>query len=182
MMQLQELLKERNVQVVDIKLYLTCLQGTDKALTPDMRRAKNIPSFMQSFSRTYSWWNTRVSSSIACFFGGDAGIKLVEGYEGKLKGHFSRRITLKLPVVGRANEIVVKINHDYRSYSKENIEEFRHTISRLLKIEPWQFIFVNVEQGCVKLTFLISSIYIRRINDIASEIKKLDVISLSIDG
>ena len=182
MMQLQELLKERNVQVVDIKLYLTCLQGTDKALTPDMRRAKNIPSFMQSFSRTYSWWNTRVSSSIACFFGGDAGIKLVEGYEGKLKGHFSRRITLKLPVVGRANEIVVKINHDYRSYSKENIEEFRHTISRLLKIEPWQFIFVNVEQGCVKLTFLISSIYMGRINDVASEIKKLDMISLSIDG
>jgi len=124
MLQLQALLKERKVQVEDIKLFLTCLQGAaDNALTPDMRRAKDIPSFMQSFSRTHSWWNTSVTSHIACFFGRDAGIKLVESYETKLKGHFLRRITLKLPVVGKAREIVVKINRDYNSFSEEKIEQ-----------------------------------------------------------
>jgi len=68
------------------------------------------------------------------------------------------------------------------SPKKRSSKEFKHTLSRLLKIEPWEFVFVNVEQGCVKLTFLVSSIYVDRINNIASELKENDVISLSING
>ena len=185
MLELQRLLEEKKSRVNDIKVFFNCLQRDDKALTVDMRKANSIPSFMQSLSRTQSWWDFKISSTIARRFGGDKGIKLVESYEAKLKVHLLKRITLKLPIVGRASEIVVKIDRDYKKYTEESFGEFRDTLSRLLQLDPLDFVFLYAEEGCIKLTFLFSSFYINHVKVRSTGITKFEehgVISLSIDG
>ena len=183
MLKLQELLEENKVHVNDIKLFFSCLQRDEKALTVDMRRANSIPSFMLHLSRTQSWWDFKTSSTIACCFGRDKGLELVELYEAKLRIRLLKRITLKLPIVSKAKEIVVKIDRDHENYTEKNIREFRNTVSRLLKLDPWDFIFLYAEDGCIELTFLFPSIYMDRVERVLiTHLEEHDVVSLSIDG
>ena len=182
MLSLQQLLVERNESLKQIMLYINSLERDHRFLTPDMREAKDIPSFMLSFSKTQAWWNFDTSASIACRFGGDSGLKLIESYDQKLKMHLLNRISLNLPMHFKVHEMVVKINKDIDDFPEKCILDFRAKVAKLLQKDPMEILFLYAEEGCVKLTFLLSSTNEVAISDFGSDLEDLGVIFVCIDG
>ena len=126
------------------------------AVTSKMRKASDLQSFMLAMSASQSWYNFGTTATLANMYGGSEGKKLVESYEQKLKVQLLKRITFK-PPVREVDRIEVKIDEKKECFTEEKITKFRNTLAKYLKLEPEDFIFLTVEEGCVKLTFLFPS-------------------------
>ena len=184
MTKLQKLLIKKKVAVEDIILYFACLEK-EYHHAPNATD-RSIPSFMIELRKTQSWLNFGTTASIACAFGLDEGIKLVEKYEARLKVHLLKRITLSLPEVREAKDIVVKIDEKRENFTQERIAKFTDTVAKLLQLEREDFVFLNVEDGCVKLTYLISSSLVSHVKDalrgLTGYLEESGMMSVNIDG
>ena len=155
------------------------------AVTSEMKRASDLQSFMLAMSASQSWYNFGTTATLANIHGGSEGKKLVESYEQKLKVQLLKRITFK-PPVREVDRIEVKIDEKKERFTEEKITKFRNTLANYLKLEPEDFIFLTVEEGCVKLTFLFPSEYTPHIkHNIASSTNdpiQCNVLSVIIKG
>ena len=182
MTQLQQLLIKKKVEVKDIILSLHRYDTEYEHVI----NATDIRSFMIELRKTQSWLNFDTTASIACAFGLDEGIKLVKKYEDRLKVHLLKRITLSLPEVREAKDIVVKIDEKRENFTQERIVKFTGTVAKLLQLEPEDFVFLNVEDGCVKLTYLISSSLVSHVKGalrgLTGYLEESRMMSVNIDG
>lgn len=155
------------------------------AITNEMREASDLQSFMLAMSSSQSWYNFGTTATLATMYGGSEGKKIVESYEQKLKVQLLKRITFK-PPVREVDRIEVKIDEKKERFTEEKITKFRNTLANYLKLEPEDFIFLTVEEGCVKLTFLFPAEHTPHIkHNIASgtnDLIQCNVLSVIIKG
>ena len=156
------------------------------AVTKEMRLAANLQSFMVALTSSQSWYNFDTTATLAYTFGGDEGRKLVELYEQKLKVHLLKRITCKSPKDIKTEAIEVKFDEKKEQFTEEKVIKFRNTLAKCLKLEPEDFVFLSVESGCVKLTFLFPSQHIPHVkHNISSgtdDLIQCNVLSVIIKG
>ena len=180
---LLKLFVKMSIPTDDVLLSFSCLED-DQIISTDMRGSTNIKSFMRALSKTQSWYNFGTTARLACMHGESEGERLVEEYEEKLKVHLLKRI--KIPVAHKAERIVIKFNEKREKFTEEKIMKFRHTVSRVLTLEPREFIFVSVEDGCVQLTFLFPSIIVPHVKQalgtISDDLTDWKVISIRVKG
>ena len=159
MIELLNLLTKLLVSKDDVLFMFSLLEG-HSAVTKEMRIATNLKSFMSALTSSQSWYNFGTMAMLACTFGRNEGRKLVKSYEQKLKVHLLKRITCKPPEDIKTEAIEVKFDEKKEHFTEEKIIKFRNTLAKCLKLEPEDFVFLSVESGCVKLTFLFPSRHI----------------------
>ena len=156
MTELLKLFTKLQVSKDDILYSFSMLEG-HAAVSSEMRAATNLQSFMLAMSSSQSWYNFGTTATLAVMFGESEGKKLVGSYEQKLKVHLLKRITSNPPKAIDTDRIEVKVDERKEQFTAERITKFRNTLAEYLKLEPEDFIFVSVEEGCVKLIFLFPS-------------------------
>ena len=179
---LQALLERKGVHVDDaIHSFAYYLDESD--LTSDMREASNIGAFLLALKRTQSWYNFDTTAHLAEDLGEDEGKKLVESYEAKLKVHLKRR---RKAFKTQTRQFVVKVDEKREHFTKEKIVEFRNTVAKLMKIKHKDLTLKSTKDGCVELTYLFHFVLAPKIRsaigECINELKKLRIISVSIDG
>ena len=184
MTELLTLFTKLQVSKDNIFYAFSCLEGPS-AVTSEMRVATDLQSFMLAMSASQSWYNFSTTATLATMFGGAEGKKLVESYEQKLKVHLLKRITFN-PPVREVDRIEVKVDEKKECFTEEKVTKFRNVLATYLKLEPEDFIFLTVEEGCVKLTFLFPAEHTPHIKHyIASgnnELIQYNVLSVIIKG
>ena len=185
MTKLLDLFTKQQVSKDNVLFRFSLLEG-NSAVTPEMTSATNLQSFMLALNSTQCWYNFGTMANLACTFGGNSGKELVEEYEQKLKVHLLERITCIPPENFETETIEVKVDKKKEHFTEESIIKFRNTLAKYLKLEPEDFVFISVESGCVKLTFLFLSRHTGLIkHNIASgtdELVQCDVLSVIIKG
>ena len=179
---LQALLERKDVSVNDaIHSFAYYLDESD--LTSDMREASNIGAFLLALKGTQSWYNFDTTAHLAEDLGEDEGKKLVESYEGKLKAHLTKR---RKSFKTQTRQFVVKVDEKREHFTKEKIVEFRNTVTKLMNIKHKDLTLKSTRDGCVELTYLFQSGLAPKIRsaigECINELKKLRIISISIDG
>ena len=185
MTELLNLLSKLLVPKDNVLFMFSSLEG-EYAVTREMRLATNLQSFMSALNSSQSWYNFATTATLACTFGGNEGRKLVESYEQKLKVHLLKRITFKPPEDIKTEAIEVKFDEKKEHFTEEKVIKFRNTLAKCLKLNPEDFVFLSVESGCVKLTFLFLSRHVPHIkHNIASgtdDLIQCNVLSVIIRG
>ena len=179
---LQRLFERKGVPVNDA-IYSFAYYLDESDLTSDMREATDIGAFLLALKRTQSWYNFDTTAHLAEDLGDEEGKELVKRYEAKLKVHLEKR---RKAFKTRTQQFVVKVDDKREHFTDEKIVEFRNTVVKLMNIKHKDLILRSVNKGCVELKYLFQSTLaptIRKaIGECINELKKLRVISVSIDG
>ena len=187
---LLNLFKEEGVSVDDAYFIVKRRTKSESAITSEMREAKDIQAFLQAFECTQSWYDFGVTASLATLLGGKKGKKLVKSYESKLKKHLDER---KITVIDSESEVktqrcVMKIDDIQEQFTQKKRIKFHNTVVRILNLNQNDLILRGIEEGCVEITYLFQSTLAPKIRDTietsecVNELKKLQIISVSIDG
>lgn len=179
---LLNLFKKKRVSVDDAIYVVAYCTKNESAITSEMREAKDIRAFLQALKGTQSWYDFDVTANLAALLGGEQGKKLVISYESKLKKHLNeRRIT-------KTQRCVMKIDDIHEHFTQEKRIKFHNTVVRVLKLKQDDLILRGIKKGCVELTYLFQSTLAPKIRhaieigECVDELKKLRIISVSIDG
>lgn len=157
MSSVEKILESKNAPIRIILIYIISIEHDHKFLTHDMYETKDIKSFMSAFSQTPTWWNFDTSAKIACQFGGDTGLKLVERYEENLNTTLLQQTSFDLPIIFEATELEVKMNHNVKEFSEATELDVIAKTTELLKTNPMELLVLCTQEDCVKLTLLFSS-------------------------
>ena len=177
---LLKLFKDKEVSVDDAIYVVTYCES---AITSEMMEAKDIRAFLRALKGTQSWYNFDVTANLAVVLGGEEGKKLVKSYESKLKKHFNER-----KIMAKTQRCVMKINDIHKHFTQEKRIKFHNTVVRILKLKEDDLILRGIEKGCVELTYLFQSTLAPKIrhtietDECVNELKKLQIISVSING
>ena len=179
---LQSLFERKGVSVNDA-IHSFAYYLDESVLTSDMREATNIGAFLLALKRTQSWYDFDTTAHLAEDLGDDEGKKLVERYEAKLKIHLNKR---RKAFKTRTRQFVIKVDDKREHFTDEKIIEFRNMIVKLMKIKHKDLILKSIRNRCVELTYLFQSALAPKIRyaigECTNELKKLQVVSASIDG
>ena len=185
MTKLLSLFNEKQISKDDVLFMFSSLEG-HSAVTVNMKSATNLQSFLLELRNTKCWFNFGTIATLACTFGENSGKELVEVYEQKLKVHLVEKITYLPREDFMTETIEVKVDEKKEYFTEESIIIFRNLLAKCLKLEPEDFVFISVESGCVKLTFLFLSKHTAQIkHSIASgsnDLIQLNVLLVTIKG
>ena len=181
--ELLTLFKKKRVSVDDAIYVVAYCTKSESAITSEMREAKDIQAFLRALKCTQSWYDFDVTANLAALLGGEEGKKIVKLYESKLKKHLNER-----KITAKTQRCVMKIDDIHERFTQEKRIKFHNTVVRVLKLKEGDLILRGIKKGCVELTYLIQSTLAPKIRhtieigECVNELKKLQIVSVSING
>ena len=159
------LLSRKQVPVEEIRIavrYLGCYRNPPErnaamfGSSSDITQAKDLAQLIECLHNYSSWFNYRLLKYVAVEFGGDEGRSLIDDYEDDLRIYFENLIIYMCPdfsltkgIPPGFEQLVIKVDWDYRSCSIQAVTQFQANLSELMGLEPHVFQLKTVEEGCV---------------------------------
>ena len=166
-MNVYHLLESCNVDYELVKMKILHMgQPGSSVDMPEVSKSKNLKQLITAFHLYSSWFNYEVVKVVAEDFGGKEGNKLVAEYE-TILATFAKRFIIKCPqfmpnptIPPHFEGFVMKVEKEYFSSTAQDLVLFKSTIVKLTGIEPYCLLLRSVEEGCIKITWLIPSVYV----------------------
>ena len=128
----------------------------------EIAKAKNMPELVMSLHSYSSWFNYDLIKFLSEQFGGKEGVDLIAAYEDELREFFKKFVFECPQFAGQTTpdgftEMEMKVDWEYHNCKTQDVAIFKTTVTELLEIEPHALRLKSVEEGCVLLTWMISS-------------------------
>ena len=160
-------LQERGVTTDRVRALLQYRLGSKNIGEESMRyfsEAKSIHNLLCAAEPFASWFNYDVIAFLAKQLGGDEGLAVVADYESKFKQYLERLVFESPPfssiksIPSGFEELEVKLDWNFERVTIQDVTIFKAKLCEFLdRSDSSIFILKSVEEGCVLLTWLVSS-------------------------
>ena len=162
-----KLLTSKSVDMETIQLSLQCRLGSCKISDDVIKKidaASSIPALLRMAMPFSSWYNYNLIAFLAEEHGGEEGKMLTAGYEEKLSIYLKRLVYQCPPFSSLPSgkfssdfdELSVKVDWPYENCTLQDISLFKGKLCKALDhTDPCCFILKSVEEGCVRVTYII---------------------------
>jgi hypothetical protein len=197
------LLKQKKTPVDEVRImlqYLGCLTNTapngDNSValfspSDEISESKDLGRLIECLKKYSSWYNYRLIKEVAENFAGEEGKKLISDYEAELQKHYASLIAYQCPDFGLERKLppgytrlIVKVNWEYMSTNLQDIAVFQSNLVEILELEPYVVQLRSVEEGCVRLEYVLPATLEPHVARIMTEreecLRELEVLSLEI--
>ena len=140
----------------------------------EIAKARDMLELLTSLHSYSSWFNYDLIKFLAEQFGGHEGVDLIAAYEEELM-EFCKKFVYECPqfaaqaIPDGFTEMEMKVDWEYQNCRAQDVAIFKTTVTDLLHIKPHALRLKSVEEGCVLLTWMVSS---SAIPDIALQLSK----------
>ena len=166
-----------SVDVDTIKISLQCWllgYGTiSDEVIKDIDAANSISALLRMAMPFCSWYNYDLIALLAEVHGEERGKRLVSDYEEKI---YLQRLVYQCPPFSAlqsgkfSSELTVKVDWPYESCTLQDITFFKLKLCKALGLkDPSRFILKSVEEGCVRLTYIIPA---QLVPELASKVEQ----------
>ena len=165
---------------------ITMFSGSD-----EISESKDVTQLIECLRKYSSWYNYRLMKEVAEQFAGSEGKKLISDYEADLRKHYVSLIAYQCPdfvleqkVPVGYTQLIVKVDWDYMSTNLQDIVTFQANLAEILELEPYVFQLRSVEEGCVRLEWVMPAALESHVTEIMVEreesLRKLKVLRLEV--
>ena len=144
----------------------------------ELKNAETIPKVFMVLNDYFSFFNYQVIEHIIKELGTDNDKAELQRYKEDFSQYAKRRIFECLPEFGLISDadhadIFVKVDSHYEKYTVEQIEGFRHKLSKILRISSQGILrLCRVDKGCFQLKFQVPSFVQQKIFPLSKKQKK----------
>ena len=140
----------------------------------DLHNAGNIEDVLYIIKDYFSFFNYRVIEHIVDGLGTDQDRVELQNYERDFDEYSKRRVYECPPEYGSNSDaehvdLIVKLDSVYENYTVKELMKFQCRLSRTLHVSSQSVRLLQVEEGCLKLTFQVPSFVQQEIFPLSSE-------------
>ena len=191
-----KLLTSKSVDMETIQLSLQCRLGSCKVSDDVIKKidaANSIPTLLRMAMPFSSWYNYNLIAFLAEEHGEEKGKKLTADY-GKKLNIYLQRLVYQCPPFSALpsgkfssdfDELSVKVDWLYEKCTLQDISLFKGKLCKALgHTDPCCFILKSVEEGCVRVTYIIPAKLVpelaSKVEQATAELTKEKVISIQL--
>ena len=176
-----KLLTSKSVNMDKIQLSLHCRLGSCKVSDDIVKKidaANSIPALLRMAMPFSSWYNYNLIALLAEEHGEEEGKKLAADYEKKLNIYL-QRLVYQCPSFSALpsgkfssdfDELSVKVDWVYENCTLQDISLFKGKLCKAFGCkDPCCFILKSVEEGCVRVTYIITA---QKVPELASKVEQ----------
>ena len=144
----------------------------------ELKAADTIPKVFMILNDYFSFFNYHIIEHIIKELGTEEDKAELQSYKKDFSQYAKRRIFECLPEFGAVSDadhadIFVKIDSQYENFTVEQIEEFRHKLSEILRVSSQGILrLCRVDKGCIQLMFQVPSFVQQEVFPLSKEQEK----------
>lgn len=112
----------------------------------------DIYEVLQHLANHTCWFDYHLITGMCRILGGKSGEKLANSYEKKFEKYVRIKSKTMEDSVGK-KRVEVKLAWDWNETSADQIQKFTVSFCRILKCNPKSFVLIDVQRGCVLVTW-----------------------------